>query len=177
MPDKQSRTDRAEANFKRRESDTGGLTEHQAANQAILDKTARLRALRLAKEAADRLEAESSPQLMSRSAKTKSLTISFFNATWTVANPQFGSSAYVSPCNNSRPNFLMRDLSRDRLYAVIGNYSPDQGARFEVHFDLRSCGTGSANSVSRSRPVRSRCHRRTVAPELRGLRVISYPLC
>ena len=63
MPDKQSRTDRAEATFKRRESDTGG--------QAIRDKTARLRALRLAKEAADRLEAESSPQLMSRSAKTK----------------------------------------------------------------------------------------------------------
>ena len=71
MPDKQSRTDRAEATFKRRESDTGGLTEHQAANQAIRDKTARLRALRLAKEAADGLEAESSPQLMSRSAKTK----------------------------------------------------------------------------------------------------------
>jgi hypothetical protein len=56
MPDKKSRTDRAEESFKRRESDKGGLTEHQAAGQAVRDKTARLRALRLAKEAADELE-------------------------------------------------------------------------------------------------------------------------
>jgi hypothetical protein len=56
MPDKKSRTDRAEESFKRRESDKGGLTEHQAASQAVRDKTARLRTLRLAKEAADELE-------------------------------------------------------------------------------------------------------------------------
>ena len=71
MPDKQSRTNRAEASFKRRESDKGGLPEHQAANQATRDKTARLRALRLAKEAADKLEAESVPQRTPRPAKPK----------------------------------------------------------------------------------------------------------
>jgi hypothetical protein len=43
--------------------------------------------------------------------------------------------------------------------------------RTRVHgsrFISRSSGTGSANLVSRSRPVRSRCLRRTVAPESRG---------
>jgi hypothetical protein len=69
MPDKQSR---AEASFKRKESDKGGLPEHQAANQAIRDKTARLRALRLAKEAADMLEAETVPRRgVTRSVKPK----------------------------------------------------------------------------------------------------------
>ena len=71
MPDKQSRTNRAEATFKRRESDKGGLTESQAANQAIREKTARLKALRLAKEAADRLEAETVPQRVSQPGKPK----------------------------------------------------------------------------------------------------------
>jgi hypothetical protein len=56
MPDKKSRTDRAEGSFKRRESDRGGLTEHHAAAQAVREKTARLRAVRLAKEAEEKRE-------------------------------------------------------------------------------------------------------------------------
>ena len=71
MPTKSRQADRAESAFKRRESDKGGLTEHQAANQATRDKTARLRALRLAKEAADKLEAETVPQRVTQPAKPK----------------------------------------------------------------------------------------------------------
>jgi hypothetical protein len=71
VPDKKSPTDRAQESFKRRESDKGGLTEHQAASQAIRDKTARLKALRMAKEAADKLEAEGVAHLPPQPAKRK----------------------------------------------------------------------------------------------------------
>jgi hypothetical protein len=71
VSDKKSRADRAEESFKRRESDKGGLTEHLATSQAIRDKTARLRALRMAKEAADKLEAEGVAHLPPRPAKPK----------------------------------------------------------------------------------------------------------
>jgi hypothetical protein len=61
MPDKKSRTDRAEAMFKRAEEGKGAMADHYAADQSVRDKTARLKALRLAKEAADKLEPEPVP--------------------------------------------------------------------------------------------------------------------
>jgi hypothetical protein len=56
---------RAEANFKKKEQQTRESdevwAEHAAAAKATDAKTARLRAQRLAKEAADKLEAEKQP--------------------------------------------------------------------------------------------------------------------
>jgi hypothetical protein len=56
MSNKQNQTDRAEAMFKSAGKGKHALAEHSASGQAVRDKTARLRALRLAKEAADKPE-------------------------------------------------------------------------------------------------------------------------
>ena len=56
MSNKKNQTDRADAMFKRMGGGKSVLTDHHAAAQTVRDKTARLRALRLAKEAADKLE-------------------------------------------------------------------------------------------------------------------------
>jgi hypothetical protein len=56
MSNKQDRTDRAQSMFKRADQAKGAVADHHAAGQAVRDKTARLRALRLAKEAADKPE-------------------------------------------------------------------------------------------------------------------------
>jgi hypothetical protein len=61
MSNKKNQTDRADAMFKRMGGGKGVLTDHHTAAQAVRDKTARLRALRLAKEAADKLEPEPVP--------------------------------------------------------------------------------------------------------------------
>ena len=55
MSNKKNQTDRADAMFKRMGGGKSVLTDHHAAAQTVRDKTARLRALRLAKEAADKL--------------------------------------------------------------------------------------------------------------------------
>jgi hypothetical protein len=56
---------RAEATFKRKEQQARdgklAMNEYNAATNAMREKTARLRALRLAKEAADREAAKSAP--------------------------------------------------------------------------------------------------------------------
>ena len=58
MHSDQSRTqqpnDRAEAMFKRKQDGDAAMAEYKTEAQAVEAKTARLRALRLAKEAADR---------------------------------------------------------------------------------------------------------------------------
>jgi hypothetical protein len=62
--------ERAEASFKKEERAREGakaMREYEAESRAVLEKTARLKALRLAKEAADR-EAEP-PKKVSRPAK------------------------------------------------------------------------------------------------------------
>jgi hypothetical protein len=56
MSNKQNQTDRAEAMFKSAGKGKHALADHHAAGQTVRDKTARLRALRLAKEAADKPE-------------------------------------------------------------------------------------------------------------------------
>jgi hypothetical protein len=61
MSNKKNQTDRADAMFKRMGGGKSVLTDHHAAAQTVRDKTARLRALRLAKEAADKLEPEPVP--------------------------------------------------------------------------------------------------------------------
>lgn len=61
MSNRKNQTDRADAMFKRMEGGKGALAGHHAAAQTVRDKTARLRALRLAKEAADKLEPEPGP--------------------------------------------------------------------------------------------------------------------
>ena len=58
--------DRAEASFKRKEQQARdgklALSEYNAASNATREKTARLKALRLAKEEADRKAAENAPK-------------------------------------------------------------------------------------------------------------------
>ena len=56
MSNKKNQTDRAEAMFKRANEGKGALADAHAAGETVHDKTARLRALRLAKEAADKPE-------------------------------------------------------------------------------------------------------------------------
>ena len=56
MSNKQNRTDQAEAVFKSVGRGKSALADHDAAGQTVRDKTARLRALRLTKEAADKVE-------------------------------------------------------------------------------------------------------------------------
>jgi hypothetical protein len=61
--------ERAEASFKKEERAREGakaMREYEAESRAVLEKTARLKALRLAKEAADR---EAEPKKVSRPAK------------------------------------------------------------------------------------------------------------
>ena len=61
--------DRAEASFKKEERAREGakaMREYEAESRAVLEKTARLKALRLAKEAADRA---TEPKKVSRPAK------------------------------------------------------------------------------------------------------------
>lgn len=56
MSNKQNQTDRAEAMFKSAGKGKAAWADHDAAGQTVRDKTARLKALRLTKEAADKLE-------------------------------------------------------------------------------------------------------------------------
>jgi hypothetical protein len=63
--DAQAAQARAEATFKRKEQQARdgklAMNEYNAASNAMREKTARLRALRLAKEAADREAAKNAP--------------------------------------------------------------------------------------------------------------------
>jgi hypothetical protein len=61
MTNKKNQSDRADAMFKRAAEGKGAFAYRHEAEQSVRDKTARLRALRLAKEAADKLEPEPAP--------------------------------------------------------------------------------------------------------------------
>ena len=61
MTNKKNQADRADAMFKRAAAGKGAFAYRHEAEQSVRDKTARLRALRLAKEAADNLEPEPAP--------------------------------------------------------------------------------------------------------------------
>jgi hypothetical protein len=64
--------DRAEASFKKEERAREGakaMRDYEAEGRAIREKTARLRLLRLAKEAADAAEAKTAPKKAGRQAK------------------------------------------------------------------------------------------------------------
>jgi hypothetical protein len=64
--------ERAEASFKKEERAREGakaMREYEAESRAVLEKTARLKALRLAKEAADREAVPNVPKKVSRPAK------------------------------------------------------------------------------------------------------------
>jgi hypothetical protein len=61
MTNKTNQADRAAAMFKRAAAGKGDFAYRHEAEQSVREKTARLRALRLAKEAADKLEPEPAP--------------------------------------------------------------------------------------------------------------------